>query len=223
MRFLWHMEFNPEIKANSFVFCQMMFFSRQGRSSFFSLICFLNFFLNLDHGIFPACTQELKRDLTLSDLQLGFLGSVVYVGLLLGSLLCGKCLQIYDSKRVIGFSLLGNLSSLLLFLASSNFWILCLSRTLVGCFQAFLVIYCPLWSNLHGAEQKTRWIMFLQLGVAAGTFTGYAITAFFVRFLSVEPILFCSFLIFASGDSLSISRYVCYLCLSSCFLPLNDK
>lgn len=40
--------------------------------------------INVDHGILPACTKEVKRDLHLDNANLGLLGSLVYVGLVLG-------------------------------------------------------------------------------------------------------------------------------------------
>ena len=45
-----------------------------------------NMLVNFDHGIVPAATKEIKSDLNLDNIQLGLLGSVVYCGLLVGSL-----------------------------------------------------------------------------------------------------------------------------------------
>jgi len=40
--------------------------------------------INVDHGILPACTKEVKSDLGLDDANLGLLGSLVYAGLVIG-------------------------------------------------------------------------------------------------------------------------------------------
>jgi hypothetical protein len=40
--------------------------------------------INVDHGILPAATTELRADLNLSEIDLGTLGSVVYLGLVFG-------------------------------------------------------------------------------------------------------------------------------------------
>ena len=40
--------------------------------------------VNMDHGILPACTAEVRKDIGLDDASLGFLGSIVYLGLVLG-------------------------------------------------------------------------------------------------------------------------------------------
>lgn len=40
---------------------------------------------NLDHGAIPAATTELQEELGLGKSDLGFLGSLVFVGLFFGS------------------------------------------------------------------------------------------------------------------------------------------
>lgn len=51
----------------------------------FCIIFVTNLMINVDHGILPACTKEVKRDLDLDNANLGLLGSLVYVGLVLGN------------------------------------------------------------------------------------------------------------------------------------------
>lgn len=41
--------------------------------------------VNMDHGVIPACTQELKAQLGVDDLFIGILGSLVFGGLMVGS------------------------------------------------------------------------------------------------------------------------------------------
>lgn len=150
----------------------------------YSVACFANLVINLDHGILPACTQELKQDVNIDEFGLGLLGSVVYIGLMLGSITSGPLLQSYSSKKIIAFSTLGNIISLFIFPVTKNFFLLCLSRGLVGFFQVFLVIYFPVWVDTYGKEKKTLWITFLQLGVALGVFFGYGLTAIFVKYFT---------------------------------------
>lgn len=50
----------------------------------FVIIFSTNLMINVDHGILPACTKEVKRDLHLDNANLGLLGSLVYVGLVMG-------------------------------------------------------------------------------------------------------------------------------------------
>ena len=46
-----------------------------------------NLLINVDHGILPATTNELRKDLNIDNASLGLLGSLVYLGLVIGKLL----------------------------------------------------------------------------------------------------------------------------------------
>jgi hypothetical protein len=58
--------------------------SRRGIKFLFGVIFFTNLLINVDHGILPACTAELRDDLKFSNVNIGILGSLVYLGLVLG-------------------------------------------------------------------------------------------------------------------------------------------
>ena len=42
--------------------------------------------INLDHGIIPACSSQLRAELMIDDVSLGLLGSIVFLGIVLGSI-----------------------------------------------------------------------------------------------------------------------------------------
>ena len=42
--------------------------------------------VNVDHGILPAATSDLREDLGLTDVDIGLLGSLVYLGLVIGKI-----------------------------------------------------------------------------------------------------------------------------------------
>jgi MFS family permease len=150
----------------------------------FKVAWFTQILINLDHGIIPACTSELKKDLGLDEVGLGALGSLVYLGLICGSLTAGPMFQSFSSKRIICFATLCNLLFLLIFPVAENLFWLGLSRVGVGFFQVFLVIYFPVWVDLYGGENKTLWITYLQVAVPLGVFLGYLLTSQFVLYLS---------------------------------------
>ena len=52
----------------------------------FGVIFFTNLMVNMDHGIFPACTEEVRSDIGIPNTQLGIMGSIVYLGLVVGKL-----------------------------------------------------------------------------------------------------------------------------------------
>jgi hypothetical protein len=52
----------------------------------FIFIFITNLMINMDHGILPAATKELRADFGVTNPQLGFMGSIVYLGLVIGKL-----------------------------------------------------------------------------------------------------------------------------------------
>jgi MFS transporter, Spinster family, sphingosine-1-phosphate transporter len=52
----------------------------------FIFIFITNLMINMDHGILPAATKELRADFGVTNSQLGFMGSIVYLGLAIGKL-----------------------------------------------------------------------------------------------------------------------------------------
>ncbi len=100
--------------------------------------------VNLDHGIFPACTEEVRQDVGIPNTALGIMGSIVYLGLVvgiqtsmtcLGSMCAIPVLNNMNTKFVLIICLLANCASLFLFTVTSTFEIYLLSRFLVGFFQ----------------------------------------------------------------------------------------
>jgi len=150
----------------------------------FLLLWTISLLVNMDHGSVPAATGAIMEDFSLSKLQLGLLGSLVYVGLILGSLLGGVAFSDWDSRIVLSLAALLTGVSLIVFPLSGSFAALVyFSRLLDGFSQIFGVIYCPVWVDLFAPEKwKTLWLTFLQLSVPLGVILGYAFTALLQTF-----------------------------------------
>lgn len=71
----------------------------------FANIFMVNLLINIDHGVIPAATTRLKEDLSISNTQLGLLGSVVYFGLTVGSFVAPTLIQKTPPKIIILVSL----------------------------------------------------------------------------------------------------------------------
>ena len=52
----------------------------------FGIIFFFNLVINIDHGVMPAGAIVIKEYVDVSNTEYGLLGSVVFAGLVLGSL-----------------------------------------------------------------------------------------------------------------------------------------
>ena len=58
--------------------------SRTKRWLLFTIFIFLQILMNVDHGTFPAATDDIRKDLSIDDNILGIFGSLVFLGNLIG-------------------------------------------------------------------------------------------------------------------------------------------
>ena len=157
-------------------------FSKFKRKLIFILIFLLNILINLDHGAIPAGTTSLKQENNLDNVKLGIIGSLVYLGLIFGSISAGYIYSTYSSKWVLILSLFFSCFFLYFFTSVKTVFKLAFCRIGCGFFQVFCYIYFPLWVDQYGVNnQQTIWLTFLQLGVPLGTMFGYVIEAFSIR------------------------------------------
>ena len=81
-------------------------FSKFNRKLIFLLLFFLNIVMNMDHGTIPAAIKKFQPDLKLNVIQIGLLGTFVFFGLILASLISGTIFQNYSSKWIVIVSLM---------------------------------------------------------------------------------------------------------------------
>ena len=167
--------------------------------------------VNMDHGILPACSFELKEELGVEELFIGFLGSVVFGGILLGSLASGYVFSNYSCKKVLIYSMVGLNAGFLAFPLSSSKLLMTVSRFVTGFFQAFLIVFFPVWVDHFGGTHKTRWITLLQLAVLLGVVVGYVLTA--LLNLAHQNVSFLSWRVsfFLQTAALAVATYIVFL------------
>jgi MFS family permease len=110
----------------------------------FGVIVLTNLMVNMDHGIFPACIDEVRKDINIGNQEVGLVGSIVYLGLVagmtpiskysLGSLVAIPIFSHCNTKFVLVICLLLNAISLVLIGVSNYYALFLLSRFLVGFF-----------------------------------------------------------------------------------------
>ncbi|KAL4497176.1 hypothetical protein ABPG72_019496 [Tetrahymena utriculariae] len=150
---------------------------KKGSKLVFFIICLSNILMNIDHGVVPAATQQIKEDFNIGDSQLGFLGSLVYFGIVSAGFIAGKVYMKFPSKYVMIATIICMVGLLFLFTCIEDINVLYFVRFVTGATQVFLLVYFPVWIDLYGREKKTIWLTLLQVGVPLGVFAGYAITA----------------------------------------------
>ena len=114
----------------------------------------MNMLINFDHGVMPAGAVAMKADLQLSNTEYGWLGSVVFIGLTLGSIAASFTYQKFNSKTVLFCVLLANSVSMFVFTLSTKYYILVASRFWTGFFQVFVSIYYPVWADSFGTSDS---------------------------------------------------------------------
>ena len=110
-------------------------FSKFKRKIIFLLIFCLNILINVDHGAIPAATTILKRELGLDNVSMGTIGSLVYLGLVLGAISAGPIFNAYSSKWVNCVGIIASCFFLYFFTVSEHQFPLALSRIGCGYFQ----------------------------------------------------------------------------------------
>lgn len=100
------------------------------------MVCFYIFFLdiliNIDHGAVPAALSDISQDLNIVDTGMGLLGSLVFFGLVIGSVTASFVLGRFQYKNILITSMLANAISLWLFTAKSSYYYMCLARFITG-------------------------------------------------------------------------------------------
>jgi len=110
-------------------------FSKMKRKLIFLILFFINLLINVDHGAIPAATTTLKRELGLDMVSLGTIGSLVYLGLVLGALSAGPIFSNYSSKWIIVVGLISSCFFLYFFTVAETQFPLALCRIGCGFFQ----------------------------------------------------------------------------------------
>ena len=192
-------------------------YSKYRRKLIFILICIINILINCDHGAIPAGTKELKEAKNLSNIQLGTIGSLVYLGLILGSISGGYIFSTYASKWVIINSLIATCIFLYFFTVSDYYLTMAFCRVGCGFFQVFCYIYFPIWVDQFGVNNtQTLWLTFLQLGVPIGTMLGYLTEACSNKYynfwegafyVQIFLIIICVVLLFITPDKFFSKNY----------------
>lgn len=164
----------------------------------------------------PALSTALKEDFGISNTELGTLGSFVYLGCVIGSLIAMPCYDQLNTKCVLITAVICQMGALSVFMFSTNYNWLAFARFLSGFFQVFIQILAPVWVDVYGPkDRKTKWLTILIGAGPLGMVAGYLLAAFVVSFWNWKwafaakiIILAClaSILVLLNGKSIDVSK-----------------
>ncbi|KAK9173894.1 Major Facilitator Superfamily protein [Cryptosporidium meleagridis] len=140
----------------------------------FLLSILISTILCLDHG-FVACNLEnIEKSFGVGYAQSSFIGSMVYMGFLIGCLSTGLFLPVLKSKVLLIGSLVCVVISGIYSSKSLSLAEIYASRFFIGFFQAFSIVYLPLWVERFSPQSNTTtWLAYQQLFSMIGIFFGY--------------------------------------------------
>jgi len=166
----------------------------------FAVVLFLNLIINVDHGVMPAGAITIKDYLGISNTEYGLLGSIVFFGLVLGSLAATFVYNTFNTRLVLVVVMVLNATSQLCFTMTKQYHYLITSRFLTGFFQVFISIYWPVWTDAFALDErrKATWMSCFLASSPIGVLFGYVLTtqliinytwryAFYVQALAVIP------------------------------------
>ena len=125
---------------------------------FFYLIS-LSLFESLDQGIIPTSVRNIKIDLKINDIQYGAFNSLFFFGKILGSFSFIFLLNKLNRKLILIISIIIYGISLFIFRFFSHIQTLYISRTIIGFFDVFFIVYPPVWSDQYGIKNKKTLMM----------------------------------------------------------------
>ena len=112
---------------------------------------------------------------------MGLLETGMYIGIVIGSVLCPYLFSKFGPKNIIIGATLLNAVSVSLFSFVENFIILFVSRVSVGIFLSVFIIYFPVWVDQCAPENsQALWISFYFLTEDLGIVVGYGIAFLFI-------------------------------------------
>jgi MFS family permease len=157
------------------------------RKIVYTLICIMQLFANFDAGVIPSGLNQIMTEYSLTSTEAGWLGSLVYIGLVFSCPITGYLLTKMKSQRkiLIG-SLFLNIVALILFVTcpSDAKSLLMFTRFLTGLSQAPLFVFPPVWVDEFAPKDSlTLYCALLQAMVPLG------ITFGFVGCLTFQKIL----------------------------------
>lgn len=146
----------------------------------FKYIIIMQVVVYLEAGAVPALLSNLKEAFQLTFVEQGALGALVYFWLSLTCPVAGILFRKCSVRTLLGTMLcLNSLVTLgFAFTPAGQTYLLLAARSLIGCTQAFLMIYAPVWVDQFSPPEKlTTWMSYLQASVPIGIMLGYCLGA----------------------------------------------
>jgi predicted MFS family arabinose efflux permease len=109
------------------------------------VIMFCYFACHIDGGVISSSNESIKKELGFSDTQIGLTATGLYIGDLLGCLLCPFLFSRFKTKYVIIIASVLNGAFVMVFTLVNDFTAIFISRIFTGMAHVIFVVYFPVW------------------------------------------------------------------------------
>ena len=148
--------------------------SRKMRVIVFTILNIVFILMSLDQGILSSTTSSLKEDFKISELELGGLGGMIFLGIALGCVFSFTLINKFNRKYLLLATMCFDALSLFFTTQTTEISLLYLCRVIAGFTQSFLAIYIPVWSDQFGIHKyKSIWLSIIHISSALGYLFGY--------------------------------------------------
>ncbi len=154
--------------------------NRYVRLIIFADLFFLSIVMSGDNGVVSSCSEEIKRDLNLSDAEYGLFGSLPGTGRIFGSLIFMFVLSIFDNRKYITLACLCvNGGMFYIYSFTNNKYALYCVRFVIGVVRIYPHIFNDMWVNQFGIQKlKTLMITAFKVSSPLGQTFGYTVGNF---------------------------------------------
>ena len=137
-----------------------------------------NIMMNFDHGAIPAALIEMKDELKFSKSEMGSLGSYVYLGFVIGSIVHMTVLtNKFSDKTILCMAFICNGVGAQAYIYFWNYYALSVARFISGFGQILLSIYNPLFVDTFcTGKGKAIWLPIVMICGPFGSCFGYSLT-----------------------------------------------
>lgn len=153
----------------------------------FTAMAVLNIIMNLDGGAVPAAVDTIVDYFALQPYHVGLLGSLVYIGIAMGSLCVAPVLRKFSGTRCTQVAIFLNMLATACFGLAINSGMLLVFRFLIGFLQALPMVYFPVWVDEFAPKQsQALWMAVIQAGAPLGITFGYVLSGLLTAGADVE-------------------------------------
>lgn len=139
-------------------------YSQKGLGAMTFLVFWTSMTNNFDHGGVPAALEDMKKDLKLSTLQMGSMGTMLFIGPVFGSIFATCLIDKLSYKINMFLSVLSIGIAFFLLTMTSNFNLLLVARFTSGFWQSFISVYAPIFVDAFSSgSQRDCWLPVMQV------------------------------------------------------------